>query len=328
MKLLYVGDCHATPGELDEMEALLGFIEQVAKENEVGGIVFLGDQFHTHATVNVYVLQFWHRAFKRLAKTANVIAIVGNHDIPGKADAREGNALSVFAGLDNVHIVEAPTAINGVVFAPYFHDKVMFENFAWPEGKTLVCHQTFMGAQYENGFYDKDGAFQEKLPFESILSGHIHKQAVLGKVHYLGSPRWRVVDDANEEKHVWVIDHAQDGSVVSKTPFYTGGVCTTMYHFEWKEGETIPFVNNPKARITVDLIGPEPWIKECEANLASIPNIRTRRFFVTENAPKVRESEGLAQSFKKYVESYPFPNKSDPEAVWNQIAPQVSWLNG
>ncbi len=329
MKLVYVGDCHATPDSLDEMLALIELVKKTIEEHEADGVVFLGDQFHTHATVNVYVLTFWHQVFTELSRLTHVFALVGNHDIPGKADADGAHAMTAFKGIDNVLIVDKPIAVKGVVFAPYFHDKTTFETYAWPKGKTLVCHQTFMGAQYENGFYDKDGALQELLPFESIISGHIHKQARFGKVHYLGSPRWRVVDDANEEKYIWIIEHDDTGAIVSEEKVYTGKACMPMFSYTWKEDEEKPTMLN-YGNITIDLVGSETWIKEREAlsNSQTLNGgrIRIRRFYVTKSAPKVRESEGLANSFKKYVTAFPFPNNSDPEAVWGQITPQVSWL--
>lgn len=324
LKLLYVGDCHATPDSLVEMQALIELIKQTADKYGVNGIVFLGDQFHTHATINVYVMKFWQNAIKYLFPY-DLVFLVGNHDIPGKADAVEANAMAVYAAGSYVTIVDKPKKIWSLVFSPYFHDKTEFETFDWPEAKTLVCHQSFLGAQYENGFYDKDGAEQSKLPFERIVSGHIHKQSKFGKVHYVGSPRWRTVDDANEQKFIWVMTYDNQGDMVEEIHVRTDPACEPMFIKTWKEGETLPDIS-PHGKTTIDLIGSEVWIREKEEDLKIWKNLRVRRFFVTQSAPKVRESDGLGQSFKKYVDLYPFPNKSNPDKVWGEISPQVTWL--
>jgi DNA repair exonuclease SbcCD nuclease subunit len=88
VKVLYVGDPHATPDSIEEMERLVTYIIDTAKsENEADKICFLGDQYHTHSIIHLSVLAFWQRAFRRIKHHGlPVIALVGNHDKGGVKD--------------------------------------------------------------------------------------------------------------------------------------------------------------------------------------------------------------------------------------------------
>lgn len=326
-KVLYVGDCHATVDALEEMKALIEYIIQVCKDNGCFCVVFMGDQFHTHATVNVYVMEFWRWAFKRLVQAEiAAIALVGNHDIPGNVEAKTANAMRVFE--DNCLVVDEAmqvAGLAGITFMPYYPDKQRFieESRNFINDNVLVCHQTFDGAQFENGFYAEDGVDMDLVYQGTVISGHIHLQAKLGKVHYVGSPRWRTVSDANQEKAIWLYTHhGESGKVLEVQSFSTHEICNPIYSYRWSEGEERPELPK-RGKVTVDLVGTEQWVRQQEQTLS---NVSTRRF-VSIAELRARESDGLALAFKKYVDTFQFLNGTDPSVVWAAISSKVSWLN-
>ena len=94
---------------------------------------------------------------------------------------------------------------------------------------TVVCHQTFAGSDYGNGFYAKDGINPDLIPQKKIIGGHIHSGQEFGKVFYVGSPRWRTLTDANQDRAIWLIEFDGEGNLLNKTPFSTNGVCRRVF---------------------------------------------------------------------------------------------------
>jgi hypothetical protein len=103
----------------------------------------------------------------------------------------------------NIMVVDEPRVVlPGILFVPYVHDPAEFVQICqqYPEAKTVVCHQTFAGSYFENGFLTPDGVEPNLLPQEQVISGHVHSPQRIGKVWYPGAPRWRTVSDANTER--------------------------------------------------------------------------------------------------------------------------------
>ena len=67
-------------------------------------------------------------------------------------------------------------------FAEKFRDACVQLKSAGPT--VLVCHSEFSGSQFENGFYSPHGFNPDEIPFDTIISGHIHKEQIIagGKV--------------------------------------------------------------------------------------------------------------------------------------------------
>lgn len=204
-RTLVVGDIHAATDELLDCEALLAGISSLKKFYDV--VIFLGDQFNTHSVLSLPVVDFWRRSVTELRRQGwQQIYLRGNHDMA--ASGRGPNALDVFRDLlgpddivvDNSCVVDGITFLSHQVDPQVFYDQISVLGSS--NSELLICHQTFQGAQYENGIYAHDGLDQDRVPHQSILSGHIHKAASFGKVCYPGSPRWRIASDANEDKYV------------------------------------------------------------------------------------------------------------------------------
>ena len=233
--ILLVGDVHAVEKDLADCQSLIDYIDSIVKENHCIP-VFLGDLYDSHAIIRAEVQRFWYDAFKKLTETEVVMVLAGNHDKPNN---KSSNASALLAHIgEHVEVAFADTPIKGIrgsffkdtLFMGYYDDhEKMIKLANESDCKYLICHQTFSGAQYENGFFAKDGIDQNLFKQEKIISGHIHKEAILGKVLYPGSPRWRNISDATmEERYLYLVD--EDLNCIKKYP--TSPVCSRIHRLQ------------------------------------------------------------------------------------------------
>jgi predicted phosphodiesterase len=302
-KVLLVGDYHAHQGELDDCRSLMEFVRETANKNSVDTVFFTGDLFHNHSIVHIDVMKFWHDSFLQLKKEDGfkVIALVGNHD---KANDATNQATSLLPYKDLVLLVDKPMVIDGVLYTPYCHDEDEFLGICNRNKETsphiVMCHQTFLGATYENGFYAKDGFDSEKVPQSTIVSGHIHGGHRFGKVWYPGSPRWRTLSDANQDKRLWLLE-IENGNLVSKEPVPTADACTRIWHTT--DSIAYPCLETYTGKVTVDVTGDAGYIEKRRKELKAI-GYRVRTFLENGNKIHVKESEGVSTAFQKFVDSY------------------------
>ena len=315
-RAIIVGDVHATPSELRDCRALVAGLGTLRGEADT--IVFLGDQFHTHAVLHLDVVDFWVKAVRGLRSLGfRVVMLVGNHDIEASGQLHP-NAVETLAGT-GVIVVDKPTAdavyAPGILWMPYYHDTEAFvrdANDGWPTiHSTLICHQTFQGAQYDNGFYASDGVDANRLQFDQIISGHIHTAANFGKVCYIGSPRWRTADDANKQKHVVVFD-MYSKKIVKAVP--TSTWCSPIINFDLTPETEQPEMPTSNARITVTLRGPADWVR-AEADRYKQMGCAVRRLPDVVAAPRIRESAPVNDSFATFLRNFRTPNGTAPAVL-------------
>ncbi len=317
-KILFVGDPHGRPEDLDDCESLITMVRLVADAQDVETIVFLGDQHHTMAVIRAEVLGFWRRALTDLGSHWRVVFLLGNHDMPGDASSFS-HALMAYEDMVNVTVVDRPTigVYDGHLYMPYYHDPAKFVSDAGFYKTTtgvLICHQTFQGADY-GAFFAKEGVDPEAIPQTTVISGHIHKAQTFGKVHYLGSPRWMTVDDANSEKFLTVATFAEDGSI-SYQYFPTGDYCRRIIKLKDTPAAPAEATFNEKDRYYVDIEGPQEWIDQRRPLFAGHARVVTRR---TDKATaKVRESEGIDKALKKYLAAFK-PSNGTPTGVLEDL---------
>lgn len=306
MKSLLVGDTHATPEELDDCTHLMDLVETTADENAVDEVCFMGDQHHTHAIIRAEVMAFYRKRFKTWqSKPWKRKALVGNHDYAG--EGHPVHAMMIYE--DIIHVIDAPVLEAGRLYVPYYSDHESFLHDVNDRGgKTLICHQTFSGSRYENGFFASDGINPDLVPQKEIVSGHIHSPQDFGKVTYIGAPRWRSLNDANIDRGIWVYDFADDGTVTSKTRFLTNGVCKKIHYVDDQEGNgfsfaDIDFESDPDGDWRVDITGSTAHV-EAEKKLWAGRGARVRTFYTDRAVAKIKESEGIGTAFKTYLSSY------------------------
>jgi len=288
IKILRVGDPHVTVANLEESKKLIDFVIKTAQENEIPCVEFLGDLFHTHAVIRVEVLDFWKTAFLKLhyAKL-NTIALVGNHDQPGSKEKEQlMNAMTVFTdSMPGLTVIDSPCNIDhdGLYIASYMpymsnlNDFVNASKGLYDQGSTklLICHQTFKGAEYSNGFSTEDGVGPDLVAQESIISGHIHMEQQVGKAFYPGTARWDTMASANLTKGIWIFEHEKDGSIISKEFVSTENVCTPIKKYIiTEESGLIPELNE-NDRNYIELHGKSSWITKMKKEFKGKANIKT-----------------------------------------------------
>lgn len=278
-KTLYVGDPHVTIGNLAESARLLDFVEETVKNEKVDKLVILGDLMHNHAIIRAEVHLFWIKYLGKFADMIRTIVLVGNHDVTSD----KHNNIHSLEGIKLYNkplltIVDSPLAEDNIVYLPYMHDKAQFvevANSLSSSGNTLVCHEDWDGAQYENGFYCPNGVKQEDVKFKLIIAGHTHKRSRFGKIILPGTARWLTASDANHEKGLWLVDHNEDGSIFSERFIDTSHVCTPIVSFTWNEGEEQPIIPEG-SRATVELIGSSNWISKKKVLLKGKAGIKSK----------------------------------------------------
>jgi DNA repair exonuclease SbcCD nuclease subunit len=322
MKILLVGDVHSNPDELQDCETLLDLVEVTAFMEQVDAVVFMGDLYNTHDIVNVRCIEFWNRRFRSLkSKVKEVFALVGNHDqvTPTKAFPH-----SLVAHQDLIKVVDKPgiflgTKLDGVAMIPYTHSPQEFVAAANDVGgKILLCHQTFQGATYENGFYAKDAVETKDIPHPVVFSGHIHSPQKISQVQYIGAPRWRTRSDANLDRHLWIVN-TSTGKVESKVP--TDG-CRRIHVFtDTPEAPLMVVGYKSGDRLLVDVYGKDAkTVRDRESYIkTAYPGAITRGFPDKAKVSAVSESEGISVAFKKFSESYNPPLGTSRQTLYQML---------
>lgn len=295
--------------------ALGDFVLKTAVDQRAEALVLLGDLYHTHGVIDANVQHFWWQFFEAADSAVNeTIVIKGNHDAPGEDGAM---ASALFAHTYQCRtVMHAPLESYGILFCPYTSGEQL-EKWAneHPECKTLVCHQTFDGSTYENGFYAGDGVDQEKFPQQHIISGHIHSPQEFGKVWYPGAPRWRTLADANVDRAIWLVEF-EDGVPVKKTSFDTSSVCRKIVLLEDVYGEA--FLCKPRSDWDYRIVsrGPAAWLEERRAFFASWA--RWRGVATDTRVAVVKESDGIDLAFEKWLTGFQ-PKHSTHQDVLRQM---------
>jgi DNA repair exonuclease SbcCD nuclease subunit len=247
------------------------FIHEVIMEEKPDRIEILGDLFHTHNIVRLEVLEFWNGWIDTLlASETPLYILIGNHDI-GDTSEHAFSALDMFMRVRNkhLHIVKHPFVEGLYAYVSYYHDPKVFidvANRCYAQGaRVLVCHQTFDGSHYENGFYAPDGIDASKIFFDLIVSGHIHTTQDFQKdgkrIVYPGTPKWDTEADANLKKGIWIFEHDdKTGAIISMELRSTAHVVTEIVHLAWVEGMDLPAIPTGP-RVTVNLIGTSKWVE-------------------------------------------------------------------
>ncbi len=287
MRILRIGDPHIRPGNIEEADRLMAFVKECIigsrKGKPIERLEILGDLFHTHAIVRIEVLDFWNKWLQIFGSIVETVVLVGNHDQNGDKHAST-HSLRVFKHLmaeNNLKIVDVPLIYGIYGYLPYIHDNEQFIKSAKylkeMGAKTLVCHATFSGSQYDNGFYAPEGINPDDIPFDTIISGHIHKEQIIanGKVDYPGTPKWDTASDANEKKGIWLYQHDENGKVIERHMISTANICTPIVSFTWNEGEEAPLIKEG-VKATVELVGSSDWIKQKKATLKGKVSISSK----------------------------------------------------
>jgi len=323
MRLLLVGDPHVTVDELEDSQALLDGVFSLYRQLEPSAVVFMGDLHHNHAVVRVEVLDFWLRNLARFPKEKTFV-LVGNHDRPN--DSSSGcHSLQAYTSLANV--VEKPTHIGDGIWAfPYMQTEEFVTAALATQPKVLLCHQTFDGSKYENGFYAPDGVKPEHVGVPKVISGHIHTAQVLnwvgGYIQYIGSPRWRSISDANVEKSVVLYDTDQD----TFDGFPTNTFCKPIYSFTVKTVNDLEnCVFKTPGKVFVDVMAIRADFEDLACKIrAKIPNAKIRPIFIESKKADVQESQGIYNALRQFVASFSPPYGTPKEVLLDLVSRRLN----
>lgn len=294
-----MGDVHAVPSELDDCWRLVQLIKSIAEPDTL--ICFLGDQHHTHGLVHLPILNFWRNVFIELGGKKRCIALIGNHDkaVWTQPDSTE----NVMQSYVDVCMVPVPVlTVGGVTFLSHTPENDRFVQLAGT-GTTLVCHQSFDGYCYENGSPIRDGIDIKQVNYKKIISGHIHSPQDKGKVWYPGAPRWRSRLDANvAERFLQLVEHADDGSILSSTSFATSSHCRPIRLVTDTPENPLPALVEA-AEYHIDIHGPAGHVQRRKSELAG-PGRKIKVFITDQNVPAIKESDGIENAFLRFFSKY------------------------
>jgi DNA repair exonuclease SbcCD nuclease subunit len=330
VRLLLVGDTHVTVDELEDAQKLLDGVLSVVQDRNVDKVVFLGDQHHNHAVVRVEVTDFWLRNLRRF--TVPAILLVGNHDRPNDMSST-AHALQPYTYLENVTVVNEPTVIDECAYIPYIHSKEEFQKAAFDlsdKARFLICHQTFDGSKYENGFYAPDGADPAMIgSYTAVFAGHIHTYQTISSplttVHYVGSPRWRTVSDANVSKDLWIFDTKTGLTELIGTHAWCSPIGKSAVSLE-TDLESLPFASDPNARQHLDAIAKSEQMEDLIQKIRQrFPRAKIRPLPIDKKTvASVKESDGVFNALRRFVESSKPPFGTDPQFLQELIARRLN----
>lgn len=341
MKTLFMGDPHAKVSNIKDLEKIFDFSFYLIKEHKIDQAVILGDLYDTHAVLRQEVIDFYQKNIYKLVGYSGrlPIVLVGNHDLVGPV-SNNMNAVSLTLGTRAI-VVDSLYRDSNVLYLSFIPSKAEFIDICNKNSdlKTVICHQTFDGAQYENGFFAPDGIDLNSIPQKLVISGHVHKRSIIGnKIKYVGTPRALNANDCNEDKGLEIWD-TDTGDFL----FYSTNHLVKKYiKIDLKESQkgnlaeivttmlTLHgFNENDDIRVTIS--GTEEFynssleeLKEFKGKVRLIPQIsksNNRKFKASAS------SNDIYQSLSTYVKEIAEIDSNLKEAVWKKMTQLMPSLN-
>ena len=302
-KWLLIGDPHAVADELDDCRRLIDGVAETIRVEKPDYVLFMGDQHHNHAIMHIEVMAFWREAFRKLGTIGPPIyALVGNHDMPGDG-VSPNHAMLAYEGLPGIFIVDKPTRVDGLLLLPYRHHNNDFTNDVLScDNRVVLCHQTFNGGKYENGFYAQNGCPLEGLRDRWFISGHIHTPQAFENVTYVGAPRWRTLSDVGVNRALVLVELEKNQEPKFLKLFDTGKWCQKLVHLVDRQEEPLTDQSlNPAWKYIIDIHGDEAFIKARKPGWAGA---RVRTFKTQSTTKPVSESMGIGKALMAFLDGY------------------------
>jgi len=332
---LFVGDLHVQVNNLEETSSLFGLIQEAASSNGVDSIVFLGDIFHTHSVVRQEVVDLLQNKIGQLARSFPVYILAGNHDGSSPTSTKINAVRQTLSHVATVvDETSGPVVLGTYGLVGFTHSEQQFAQ-SLPQTQYLVCHQTFNGATYENGFYAPDGFSVESVSrYKRVIAGHIHSEQQLANINYIGTPR--PVSSAEffalgsgESKKIFVHIPETDQLV----PVSTKKHVRTQYRAEIAEGtsssEIIDLVRReagPLTKIRLTVSGTEEFCKSVAQDLSDVPDLKIVPNIVKNFNSKIDVDSGK-NSIDQLLHYYVFNIIEEPqevrELIWARLQKSV-----
>jgi len=230
-QILLFSDLHVHPHKKDQQRthdclAVLQWVFDVAKKENVEYILFGGDLLHDRSKMDIYN---YHKLFETLEKnldgSVKLYLLLGNHDLYMLEDTSV-SSVTPFRSLRGVQIISQPTTIqigeSNWDCMPYTHDPISNLNIFSSEPKQdkyLIGHIAIDGARLNSKGsiatdieVELDGDMVKVQAscfgdYKHAFFGHYHSaQQLSPTAEYIGSPLQLSFGEAHEDKHIILLD--------------------------------------------------------------------------------------------------------------------------
>lgn len=312
---MFVGDPHVVWDEIEDCNALINQVLEVCTEHNVDTVIWLGDLHHTHSIVRIEVMEWWNKVLGNTLSHISHIVIVGNHDRPTE-QSKSGHALIPLQHLPNVTVIDKPKNIQNVLFLPYINDtEVLIHECNSVQTDSVVCHATFIGSKFSNGFIPDGGVDETRIKQNQVISGHIHVNQQFGKVFYPGSPRWRDMGEANEDKSIFIAD-LQLGTFSGFKKIKSK--CRAIKKLFWQDEQLeLPSLNDFSGKLIVEINGSRDYIAKASEQIKKIrPGAIIKPNYTEKKENVLSEARGIQPALMEFL-------KETPEDIFKEIIKRV-----
>jgi len=221
MKVLVIGDPHLKVANQQLAVKFISWVQDMVTLHKPDYTVNLGDTFHTHNVVRLEIFDLIDKHLEWMNHNQHQYYIlVGNHDMAHHKASKVHAWLPYVNKHEWVKIIDKPHFANDRSFLPYIDDSKEFEaqlEIAMEKSPLIFCHQSFRGANF--GFIVAREGAQIPVNYRGkIISGHIHKNQVLGPVWYPGTPFAQEASDHNELKGIFLYDTIEGTAEFLRSP--------------------------------------------------------------------------------------------------------------
>jgi DNA repair exonuclease SbcCD nuclease subunit len=333
VKTLFIGDLHVQINNLEETASLFDLIDRTVSQENPDLVVFLGDLYHTHSVVRQEVVALLQDRIGRI--TSKVIVLAGNHDGSSPLSTRINAVRQTLGGICTVvDDISGPFEYGPYCFVGFIGSAEEFVRNLRP-AQYLVCHQTFNGAQYENGFYAPDGIEPQVVSsYKQVISGHIHQKQIMGNIFYVGTPRPVTSSEVFElqsggSKHIY-LHIAETNEFLSVS---TLDYVRTQYRVHVNKDtdlnaliNNIELLNNKWFRLQLYVEGTEEYCKSVADRLSGIDNIKIVPSIIKNINSKINADSG-AQSVDQLLHYYLMNIVEEPqdvkELIWQKLQKEI-----
>jgi len=197
MKVLFYTDLHVSYRNMDYMrflEETIQYLEELVKTHAPDFLVNLGDTLDTFGTLDVRdgakAQEYLLRLSQFTPHGIQHIVLRGNHDTADKLGDLSSTGI---IAPPVVTYVSQPTLLEhtGFLCVPHTKDLETARKFIEENAKNCVAilaHTDWLGCRLTPAYVSKDGLDPAQDYGVPVFAGHYHAPAVVGKVHFVGSP--------------------------------------------------------------------------------------------------------------------------------------------
>lgn len=230
-KILLFSDIHIhnhkkSYERLDDCLNALQWIFNIAKEENIKSIIFGGDILHERQKIDIFVYnKIYNILCKNLSENdVNFYCLLGNHDLWFNENTQISGVYP-FESIKGFKVISEPKTLkiedSEWDFLPFTHDpleSMKSFNSNNLEKRYLIGHISIDGAILNSSgtisdvIIEHDGDMVKVskdifVRYKHSFFGHYHKsQKLASNVEYIGSPLELSFGEANEEKHVIILD--------------------------------------------------------------------------------------------------------------------------